>query len=590
MSEAERIKRATPIKRAAPSPPAAPPALTHTEILVNGAAAEATPAPEASEDRERLSRPLGESVLRLLVFGGEKGQVAAERVDPRDFEQPYHDIAKRAINYRKQYGKAPGKEHVDDLFDHVLLDPKNAQAPIYRAILVQLYQHADDEPNDEYVISRLNELKRRQEYKRVTIKMVDRFKKAGHGDDVSLASDLETILYDGLEAGRRHRDDDDGGIPIIDAGENVATPPPREWLLGTTFCRGFMSALIADGAVGKTALRIAQLMALAAGRELTGETVHRRCRVLFVSLEDSLDEVHRRVLAAMKHHNVKHAEIAGWFFYTALAGIGWKIADAKGRAAELERRLRQEIERSEAENRKLDLICLDPFVKAHSSVENANEEMDRVCDIMVGLADRHGVAIDITHHTTKGQAAAGNADAGRGAGAIKNAARLVYTFVPMTPEEARMHSIGEDERVSLRRVDFGKVNLTQASPHARWFRLAGVDLGNSTALYPHGDNVHTVEPYILADVRAGLVPDIADAVLAEIGRGMDNGQRYSAAPKAGDRAAWKVLHARMPDWFEEKCRAIIKKWVASGVLVEREYQDPLDRKSRKGLFLGENRP
>ena len=85
-----------------------------------------------------------------------------------------------------------------------------------------------------------------------------------------------------------------------DAGLDLAPIPPRGWLLGTTFCRGFVSSLVAGGGTGKTALRIAQMLSLATGRPLTGEFVFKRCRVLLVSLEDDRDELRRRVRAAMQ--------------------------------------------------------------------------------------------------------------------------------------------------------------------------------------------------------------------------------------------------------------------------------------------------
>lgn len=45
-----------------------------------------------------------------------------------------------------------------------------------------------------------------------------------------------------------------------DAGEDDRPIPPRGWLLGNSFCRRFVSSLIADGGVGKTAVRYAQYL------------------------------------------------------------------------------------------------------------------------------------------------------------------------------------------------------------------------------------------------------------------------------------------------------------------------------------------
>jgi hypothetical protein len=69
----------------------------------------------------------------------------------------------------------------------------------------------------------------------------------------------------------------DNSLEVFDAGDDLDLPPPRGWLLGNQFCRGFLSSLVAPGAAGKTALRLAQLLSLAIGRNLTGQHVFMRC-------------------------------------------------------------------------------------------------------------------------------------------------------------------------------------------------------------------------------------------------------------------------------------------------------------------------
>ena len=96
-----------------------------------------------------------------------------------------------------------------------------------------------------------------------------------------------------------------------DAGDDDAPIPPRGWLLGNVFCRRFVSSLLAEGGAGKTALRVAQGLALATGRPITGEHVFQRCRVLIVSLEDDKDELRRRVRAAMLHHGISQDDVLG---------------------------------------------------------------------------------------------------------------------------------------------------------------------------------------------------------------------------------------------------------------------------------------
>jgi AAA domain-containing protein len=61
-----------------------------------------------------------------------------------------------------------------------------------------------------------------------------------------------------------------GSLDEWNAGLDPGTIPPRQWLLGNQFCRGFISSIVAAGGTGKSALRLLQFVALALGRELSG--------------------------------------------------------------------------------------------------------------------------------------------------------------------------------------------------------------------------------------------------------------------------------------------------------------------------------
>jgi len=100
-------------------------------------------------------------------------------------------------------------------------------------------------------------------------------------------------------------DDELVDIRVWDAADVLSQPiPPRQWILGNIFCKQFISSLVGGGAVGKTAARLVQALSVATGRSLTGEYVHKRCRLLFLTFEDGRTELMRRVLAAMLHHSV----------------------------------------------------------------------------------------------------------------------------------------------------------------------------------------------------------------------------------------------------------------------------------------------
>jgi hypothetical protein len=368
-------------------------------------------------------------------------------------------------------------------------------------------------------------------------------------------------------------------LGIWDAGDDDYIISPRGWLLGTTFCRGFLSSVIADGATGKTALRISQLVSPAIGHSLTGEHVFQRCRVLIVSLEDSKDELRRRVYAILKHHEISPAEVGGWLFLAAPKGLKLaEMRDGSPEAGVLTKLLRDVISVL-----RLDIISLDPFIKSHAMSENDNNAIDYVCTLLVEIATEYNCAVDFPHHARKGPAVPGDADRGRGASSARDAARLVYTLTTMTAEEAKLFTVSEAERRSLIRLDSGKVNIAPPSRDAQWFRVIGVPLGNATDLYPNGDEVQTVIPWPPPDLWEGLSSQLLNRILDQIEAGLPNGSRYSAAPNAKDRAAWRVVAEHAPDKQERRAREIINIWTRTGLLYDEDYDDPTVRRTVKGL-------
>jgi hypothetical protein len=371
-----------------------------------------------------------------------------------------------------------------------------------------------------------------------------------------------------------------------DAGDDPGQITPREWLLGNQFCRTFVSSLFAAGGTGKTSVRLLQLISMALGRSLCGQHVFQRCVVLLVTLEDNDMELQRRIQAALKHYKIDRAELKGWLFCKAVRRQKLAVLEGKERqAGPLEKTLRAAIER-----RKPDIICLDPFVKTHNLIESSNEDMNFVADLMVTLAIEYNIAVDSPHHVHKGTISPGDADSGRGASGIRDAARLAYTLCVMSEKEADDFSIKPEDRFSYVRIDSAKVNIA-ANKQAEWFHLTGVRLGNVTPVYPHGDTVQVAEPWYPPEVFVGLSIKTLDEILddIEVGpcdeNGVPSGERYSNAPAAHDRAGWQAVQRHAPDKTDKQCRDIIRSWLKSGLLYSEKYQSSRRRTSVSGLFV-----
>jgi hypothetical protein len=375
-----------------------------------------------------------------------------------------------------------------------------------------------------------------------------------------------------------------GGLGEWNAGLDIDPPPPRGWLLGNTFCRTFLSSILGSGGVGKTALRYAQALSLATGRELTGEHVFQRCRMLIVSLEDDATELRRRIRAARLHYDIALSDLDGWLFLAAPGAKAGKLMTTDKARRAVIGNLGANIEAAIVAHN-IDVVMLDPFVKSHSVEENLNSAIDDVAQQLTDLATKHNIAVDAPHHVSKGQMAPGEASHGRGASSLIDAARLVYTCLPMSPDEAQTFGIEEADRRSYIRVDSGKVNITKPARSAKWFHLVSVGLDNASELYPNGDEVQTVETWQPPKTWADLSDDAIDLIHTKIECGLPDGNLYSDASSASTRAAWKVVQNVVSEKTEAQCREIIRTWVKNEVLVKTSYTNPKNRKEEHGLKL-----
>jgi hypothetical protein len=372
-----------------------------------------------------------------------------------------------------------------------------------------------------------------------------------------------------------------GKLDIWDAGNDPGKIPPRQWLYANQFCKALLSALIGPGGIGKSALRLVQYISMALGKAMLGEHVFHRSRVLLISLEDDKNELQRRIAAALQHHKIKREELKGWLLCVTVNMT--KIAEREKYdriVGPLERQIRKAITEF-----KPDLVALDPFAKSHSLSESDNDDMNFVCDVLLRLAIEYKIAVDFTHHVHKGLIEPGDADAGRGASSIRDAARLFYTLTAMSEKEAEIFGVNPDERKSYLRLDSAKVNIVKTAPTA-WFRLASVELGNITKAYPNGDNVQVAERWHPPDIWAGLDTEL---ILQEIDRGLPDGNLYTDSNSESDRNAWLVIKKHAPNRSREQCREVIKSWMKRGVLVKQLYTNPNTRKEVKGLKIDRSR-
>lgn len=242
-------------------------------------------------DEDRLSSSLQESILTLIAFDDVQGKIVTNLVTPDLFEPPYRDIATRVLDFRKKNGKAPGESHVDDLFDHVLEDPKNRQANVYRRLLIGMIEQSKG-LNAVYVASRVTDFIRRQTLKGAVIRAANRYQQGG--DEVTV--DVELILGDAL---KQRVESFDPGIFLSDSQHALGfldhqMPEYRLGVrefdnLGFGLSRGSLMMILGTKGSGKSWGLV----------HIGKQALLQRAKVCHITLENSVDQTLQRYYQSM---------------------------------------------------------------------------------------------------------------------------------------------------------------------------------------------------------------------------------------------------------------------------------------------------
>ncbi len=262
------------------------------------------------------------------------------------------------------------------------------------------------------------------------------------------------------------------------------TIPPRPWVLGSRFLRGVVTGGIGAPGVSKSTMSLLSALAIATGRDLTGEHVFVTGPVWVHNHEDDRDEILRRVAGMCRRYEIPFAEIRPRFFFSTGAVKRLVVAVKKDDAVLQTKAVAEIVETIRAHG--IVFLAVDPFVSTHEGVaENSNEEVERVISAFRDIARETGCAIDLVHHSVKNhsgntESRAGDMNAARGAGALIGAVRVAYTLAAMSEQSAEKLKVPEEDAARLVRLDGAKGNYAARSFKPTWFRMESVDLGNGS--------------------------------------------------------------------------------------------------------------
>ncbi|WP_176733400.1 AAA family ATPase [Bosea sp. BIWAKO-01] len=296
------------------------------------------------------------------------------------------------------------------------------------------------------------------------------------------------------------------------------TIPRREWLYGSHYARKYLSATFGAGGGGKTAHSYTEALAMASGKPLLGEIPRERRRVWTINLEDPIEEIDRRVMAAALHYSLRPDDIEGYLWTDSGREQQFVVVRTEGRDIKVVEPVVAALI-AEIKERQIDVLIVDPFVSTHSVPENDNGAIQAVAAAWVRVAHEANCSVELVHHVRKSNGQEATADDGRGAGALKDKARSVRVVNGMTKEEAEKAGIPADQARRYFRVDFGKVNMVASSSSA-WRRFASVSLGNGAGMLDPADQIGVVESWRWPSAQdiAGDVPEhLVAAVVSRLG-------------------------------------------------------------------------
>lgn len=295
-----------------------------------------------------------------------------------------------------------------------------------------------------------------------------------------------------------------------------ASLPTRQWLLGHWLLKGEVTAIIAPGGTGKSTISNTIALCLACGQSLLGQALPRGPQAVWIfNLEDGADELERQIAAACAFHDISPHDCGDRLHLDSglVQPLCTATEDREGFA------LAEDVYCQLAEtikDRKIATVIVDPFVSSHAVQENSNGAIDAIAKRWKRLAQETGCAVVLVHHTKKLGGREVTAEDGRGAVALRDAARVVLPLNPMGEKDAEELGIADPAlRRSLVRVDTGKANRAPSGA-AVWIKLESQSLQNGSGLEPSDfigvatlwdkpDVFHGLKTWHLYMVQQGLV-------------------------------------------------------------------------------------
>lgn len=279
---------------------------------------------------------------------------------------------------------------------------------------------------------------------------------------------LARLDEEGRERARRaarqalvaNQPDDEGKPPVRTLGEyldhKLETPPvlvyaPEDHGIHTgLLCRGAITAMVAKGGKGKTAVSLNKIIRWSMGKPLFDDlpallAPEAPVRSLLIENEGSAWHFQKVLRTILTH---EEAGFSAEEQQMARDNIGvWGDGGWSGLKLDNEENIA--MVRKAIEATKADLVFIEPFRGLWTGEENSSTEMAGVLDSLSGLANQYECAIYVTHHERK----AGDGDGGDPMDAARGS--VVFSDLAAVMESWRPVKAGRQRELAWPKSRFG---------------------------------------------------------------------------------------------------------------------------------------
>jgi RecA-family ATPase len=239
-------------------------------------------------------------------------------------------------------------------------------------------------------------------------------------------------------------------LNIVNAAAFAGTePPPREWHVQGLIPAREITLLSGDGGTGKSLLALQLAVATGAGTEWVG-TLPSRGQALFVSAEDDVEELHRRLANIARAQSLEIASLNNLAFLP-LGGRDAILDAPQRRDGPLSETLLFKAIRAEIEERRPSLRVLDTLADLFGGDEIKRPQARQFIGLLRGIAIEFRLTILLLSHPSQAGMASGAGTSGSTAWSNSVRSRLYL--------ERRIPSGGDDDVriLTTKKANYGRV-------------------------------------------------------------------------------------------------------------------------------------